>query len=124
MTLRRLELLQWFGFVCGGVIWFTLFVTGVGLAVATCNPAGQRWDVPYDALQLGLLAFGLLALAAAEAAAVMVFRATRRAEDDDDPPEARMRFFAIGAMVGNVLFFMILLLSEVGTIVDRTCHQA
>ena len=123
MTLRRLEVLQWFGFVCGGVIWFALFVTGAGIAVATCNPAGQHWDIPYDALQLALLLFGLCALAAAEAAAVIVFRATRRAKDGDDPPEARMRFFAIGAMVGNVLFFMILLLSGVATIVDRTCHQ-
>ena len=124
MTLRRLEILQWFGFVFGGVIWFTLFVAGAGVSVAACNPAGQSWDIPYDAVQLALLLFGLCVLAAAEAAAVIVFRATRRATDEDPPPDGRMRFFAIGAMVGNVLFFMILLLTGVAAIVDRTCHQA
>jgi hypothetical protein len=35
-----------------------------------------------------------------------------------------MRLFAIGAMVGNLLFFVILVLSFVATIVNRTCHQA
>jgi hypothetical protein len=124
VTLRRLEFLQWFGFVVGGVMWFTLFVLGSGFSVAACNPAGRRWSLPYDTVQLALLAAGILALVAAEAASVLVFRATRHEEDDDPPPLARMRFFALGAMVGNVLFLMILVLSEVATIVDRACHQA
>jgi hypothetical protein len=121
MTLRRLEILQWVGFVFGGVVWFTVFVAGVGASVAACNPAGQRWDVPHDAVQIGLTVLGLLSVAAAEAAAVVVYRATRDAEDQDPPPAGRMRFFAIGAMVGNVLFFVILLLSEIATIANRAC---
>ena len=124
MSLRRLELLQWFGFLFGGVIWFVVFVAGVGVSVAACNPAGRRWGIPSDTVQVVLLTLGLLAVAAAEAAAVLVFRATRRAEDQYPPPEARMRFFAIGAMAGNLVFFVIILLSEIATLVNRACHQA
>lgn len=123
MTLRRLELLQWFGFLFGGVMWFALFMSGVGVSVAACNPAGQSWGIPYDSVHIALLTVGLLALAAAEGAAVTVFRATRHAEEEGPPPESRMRFFAIGAMAGNAVFFVILVLSEVATIVDRACHQ-
>lgn len=124
MSLRRLEILQWFGFVFGGVTWFTLFVAGAAASSAACNPAGRRWGIPYDAVQLAFLTAGLLALAAAEAAAVLVFRATRHAKDDDPPPQARQRFFAVGAIVGNLLFFVIVLLSETATIVSRACHQS
>jgi hypothetical protein len=124
MSLRRLEFLQWFGFVFGGVIWFVAFVAGVGASVAACNPAGQRWGIPHDALQIGLMTLGLVSVAAAETAAVVVFRATQHAEDQGPPPEARMRFFAVGAMVGNVVFFVIILLSEIATIVNRACQQA
>lgn len=124
MSSRRLELLQWFGFLFGGVIWFAVFVAGAGVAVAACNPAGSRWDIPYDAVHLGLLGFAAVSIVAAEAAAVLVFRATRREEEQGPPPGARMKLFAIGAMVGNLLFFVILVLSFVATIVNRTCHQA
>jgi hypothetical protein len=124
MSLRRLELLQWFGFLFGGVIWFAVALAGAGVSVATCNPAGERWGIPYDPVQMGLLGFAVLALAAAEVAAVLVFRATRAAEDEDPPPPGRMRVFAIGAMAGNLLFLVIILLSFVAALVNRTCHQA
>jgi hypothetical protein len=124
MTIRRLELLQWFGFLFGGVTWFAVFVAGAGVGVAACNPASARWGIPYDPVQIGLLAFAVLAIASAEAAAVLVFRETRRAEDEDPPPAGRMRLFAIGAMVGNVLFLVIIVLSVVAAVVNRTCHQA
>jgi hypothetical protein len=123
VSVRRLEFLQWFGLIFGGVTWFTLFITGVGVSVAACNPAGHRWSLPYDTVQIALLASGLCALAAAEAASILVFRATRGAKDDDPPRIGRQRFFAIGAMTGNLLFLVILVLSELATIVDRACHQ-
>jgi hypothetical protein len=124
VTVRRLELLQWFGFLFGGMIWFASFVAGAGIGVATCNPAGARWGIPYDPIQLGLLSFAVLCIGAAEAAAVLVFRETQRAVDEDPPPAGRMRLFAIGAMVGNLIFLVIVLLSFVAAIVDRTCQQA
>ena len=124
MTIRRLEFLQWFGFVAGGTIWFTEFIAGVGASEAVCNPAGARWGIPHDAVQLGLLAFAALMVCAAEVAAVLVFRSTSDAEEQGPPPHARMRFFAVGAMAGNLVFFMIILLTGIATIADRLCHQA
>jgi hypothetical protein len=35
-----------------------------------------------------------------------------------------MRFFAVGAMAGNLVFFMIILLTGIATVADRLCHQA
>ena len=122
MTLRRLELLQWFGFLAGGVTWFATFLAGWGVAVARCNPASARWGIPHDAVELALLAFAAAVLLAAEAAAILVFRATRELDDQADPPHARMRFFSIAAMAGNVLFLMVIALSVIATVVDRPCH--
>jgi hypothetical protein len=124
MTMRRLEILQWFGLVAGGTIWFTAFIIGVGASEAVCNPASARWGIPHDTLQLVLLGVAAFVVASAEVAAVLVFRATREAEEQGAPPQARMKFFAIGAMAGNVIFLMIIVLSGIATVVDRLCHQA
>jgi heme/copper-type cytochrome/quinol oxidase subunit 2 len=124
VNIRRLELLQWFGFLAGGVLWFASFVAGASVAVATCNPAGKHWSIPYDTVQIALLCFAVAAIGAAELAAVLVFRSTRRAADDDAPPPGRMRFFSICAMTGNVLFLAIIVLSIVAAVVNRTCLSA
>jgi hypothetical protein len=120
VTIRRLELLQWFGFVAGGVLWFATFAAGSGVATAACNPSVGGFA--YDAVQVALLCFAVVVLLAAEAAAVLVFRATRTAGDEGTPPSGRMRLVAIGAMAGNLLFLVIIVLSVVGTLVNRTCH--
>jgi hypothetical protein len=120
VTIRRLELLEWFGFVAGGLLWFATFIAGGSVAVAACNPAVGGFA--YDGVQIGLLCFAVVALAAAEAAAVVVFRATRTAGDEGSAPPGRMRLLAIGAMVANLLFLVIIVLSVVGTVVNRTCH--
>ena len=122
--MRRLELLQWFGFLVGGVTWFTLFLAGAGTSVAACNPAGRRWGIPFDTVQASLTAFAAAAVLAAEVAAVLVYRAVRRAEEQGPPPEARLKFFAVASMAGNLIFLMIILLTGIATIVDRACHQA
>ena len=124
MNLRRLEYLQWFGFVAGGTVWFGSFLAGIGTTQAVCNAGSARWGVPLDTVELAIGGFALLCLAASEAAAIAVFRATRAVEENDPPPPARMRFFAVGAMAGNVLFAMIIVLSTLAAVVDRACHQA
>ena len=124
MTIRRLSVLQWFGFLAGGTIWFAAFLAGIGASVAVCNPASARWGIPHDTLEAALLGFGAAVVLAAEAAAVAVFRATRNVEEQDPPPVGRLHFFAIGAMAGNLLFLVIIVLTAIATIVDRTCHQA
>ena len=124
MSIRRLEYLQWFGFVAGGTIWFTSFLAGLWTTAAVCNAGSARWGVPLDTVEIAIGAFALVCFTASEAAAIAVFRATRAAEDGDPPPPARMKFFAIGAMTGNVLFAMIIVLATLATVVDRACHQA
>jgi hypothetical protein len=124
MTIRQLEIAQWFGVMAGGTIWFTEFIVGVGASEAVCNPASSKWGIPHDLLQISLLAFAALLVACAEGAAVLVFLSTRDAEEQGPPPHARMRFFAIGAMAGNLVFLMIILLTGIATIADPLCHQA
>lgn len=124
MSIRRLELLQWTGFLAGGITWFAVFVAGAGVSVAACNPASRRFGIPYDPLETGLTVFAAVCILGAEVAAIAVYRAVRRAADQDPPPEARLRFFAIAAMAGNVLFLVVILLSGIATIVLPECHQA
>jgi hypothetical protein len=124
MTIRRLSQLQWFGFLAGGVIWWSTFLTGVGATVAACNPASGRWGIAHDTVQLALMAVAIAFILAAQAAALTVFRATRNVEEADPPPEGRLHLLSIGALVGNTLFLVIIVLSEIATVVDRACHQA
>ena len=122
MTLRRLAVLQWLGLV-GGLVWITSFLAGTGLSQAKCNPGSGRWGIPHDTVQIVLAAVACSLIAAAEAAAVVVFRATRDVGEQDPPPYGRLHFFASAALVANVIFFMILLLSGIATVVDRVCQQ-
>ena len=124
MTMRRLEFLQWFGLLAGGTIWFTAFIIGVGTSEAVCNPASSRWGIPYDTVQIALLAVAALVVACAEVASVLVYRSTSDAEEQGPPPRARMQFFAAGAMAGNLVFFTVIVLTGVATISDRLCHQS
>ena len=123
MTIRRLSQLQWFGFLAGGVIWWTTFLTGIGTTMAVCNPASGRWGIAHDTVQLVLMAVALTVTAAA-CAARMNASATGNVEDSDAPPEGRLHLFSIGALVGNTVFLVIILLSEIAAVVDRACHQA
>lgn len=124
MTVRRLALLQWLGILVGGIAWFGSFLTGVGTATAVCNPASGRWGIPHDAVEIGITAFACAAIAAAEVASVVVFRATRGVAEDAPPPQGRIHFFASAALVANVVFFMVILLAGIATVVNRTCHQS
>ena len=67
---------------------------------------------------------GLLLILVAEAAAVTVLVRTWGVEEDDAPPLGRQHFFAMAAAVGNVLFFVMVLLSGIGTLATTPCHQA
>jgi hypothetical protein len=124
MTIRRLSQLQWFGFLAGGVIWWSTFLTGIGTTIAVCNPASGRWGIAHDTVQLALMAVAIACILAAQAAAVTVFRATRNVDEGDPPPEGRLHLFSIGALLGNTLFLVIILLTGISAVVDRACHQA
>jgi hypothetical protein len=124
MTLRRLAFLQWFGLGAGGIVWISSFLAGTALSQAVCNPASGRWGIPHDGIQIALTAVACTLILSAEAAALAVFRATRDVGEQDPPPHGRLHFFASAALVSNVIFFMIILLSGVANIVDRACQQS
>lgn len=124
MSIRRLSQLQWIGFLVGGPVWFVEFLAGIGSSEAVCNPASGRWGVPHDAVQLALMAVAALCVVVALAASVIVFRETYEVEEQAPPPQGRIHFFSAASIGGNVIFLVIILLTGIGTIVDRTCHQA
>ena len=124
MSVRKLSRLQWVGFLVGGPVWFAEFLAGIGASEAVCNPASGRWGIPHDAVQLGLMVFAAVCVLVALAASAIVFRETYEVEEQDPPPQGRIHFFAAASLGGNVVFLMIILLTGIGTIVDRACHQA
>jgi hypothetical protein len=117
----RLELLQWFGLLAAPLAWTLQLVAGFGVADVACDGAG---GVSVTPVAVTLTAFALAVAIAAEAAAVVLLRSLAAVEQDAPGPAGRLRFFAVAALLGNVLFFVIIVLSGVGTIVHLPCTQA
>jgi hypothetical protein len=121
MSRARLELLQWFGLLAAPLAWAVQLVAGFGVADAACDGAGGVSVTPYETT-LTAVALGIALLA--EAAAVVLFRELATVEEDAPGPAGRLRFFAVAALLGNVLFFVIILLSGVGSVVHLPCVQS
>lgn len=118
MTRPRLELLQWFGLLAAPLAWTAQVVVGWFAADAGCERG-----LPITPWEVSLaVAAGLVAVAA-EAAALAVFRATGDAGKDAPGPYGRLRFFAMAALLGNALFFVIIVLDGVGTVFHLPCRQ-
>jgi hypothetical protein len=117
MTRIRLEALQWYALLGGALAWATQHVVGYFVSTAACNDAASH----VSAVQVALAVGAALAIVSAEAAAVIVFRAT---SPDEPPPLGRLHFFAQAAILGNVLFLFIVVLSSVGTVVHLPCAQS
>ena len=125
MTLRRLALLQWLGLFLGAGTWALGFIAGYGFTQAECGAGGARWGIGNDLWQAMVMSVTALCVLAAEAAAVTVVRYTRGVSyDADDPPLARIRFFALAAMLANAVFLMIVLLAGVAALTNVVCRQA
>jgi hypothetical protein len=120
MSRRRLELLQWYGLFGGALAWTTQHVVGYFASHAGCGHAGLHpavWQIG-----LGLGAAG--AVLAAEAASFAVYRATSTVDHDAAGPLGRLRFFATAALLGNVLFLMIVILDAVGSVAELPCRSS
>lgn len=114
MTLRRLEHLQWYALFAGPFAWAAQHVLVFGVGNAGCATPVAGWDVPTTWLQVAITLVCGTAVLAAEAAAVLVFRATRHVGDYEPGPWGRLKFFAQAALLGNVLFIVIVVLDGVG----------
>ena len=122
--MRRLEILQWTGLLVGALVWAAAHVIGFGTTEAACNSAAPTFSVDFhlwEGLINGLAA--VVALSAALAATAVLLR-TRNVSYEDAPPIGRIRFFAIAALLANVLFVMIIVLYLVGSLGNTPCTQA
>jgi hypothetical protein len=121
---RRLELLQWSGLLLGAAMWGAAHIIGYGATEASCNSASPAFDIHFH-LWEGLIngLSGVVSLAAALAATAVIVL-TRDVSYEDDPPIGRIRFFAIAALIANVLFIMMVVLYTVGTLGNTPCTQA
>ncbi len=129
MTLRlsspiRLELLQWLGLFGAAIGWTSQHITGFGFTVAQCGAGGSGWHLNRTTWEVTLLVVGEVLILIAEAAAITVLVRTWGVEEDDSPPLGRQHFFAMAAAVGNVLFFVMVLLSGIGNLATTPCVQA
>jgi len=116
--------MQWFGLLAGGLMWGAAHVIGFGTTEAACSSGGAGWGVDlrlWEGLINGLA--GLISLAAA-LAAVAVLLLTRDVSYEEAPPVGRVRFFAIAALVANVLFIAMVALYAAGSIANTPCRQA
>jgi hypothetical protein len=123
VSVRLLSRLQWTGLFAGALAFAFEQVAGYGLTNDECGPDGMLLGLGNDAWQGIFLASGVAVLAAAEACAVTVLLRTRGVPAED-VAGSRMRFFAIGAVVANALFFAVMLLSGIASIADPLCRQA
>jgi len=124
MRTSRLELLQWVGLLGAALVWTAQLVIGYGVADSRCTLAGQRWGLDLRTWEITLMVVAAALVLIAEGAAVAVFRATRDRDHNDPPPAGRHRFFSSAAVVGNVLFLVIVLLSGLGAVAHTACRQA
>jgi hypothetical protein len=116
MTLRRLELLQWFALFAGPWAWAAQHVLVFGIGNAHCAVAVATWDVPVLWLNVLVSLGAALVVASAEAAAFVVLRETSKVGEYAPGPYGRLRFFAQAAALGNVLFFVIVVLDFTGAV--------
>ena len=117
------EFLQWFGFGGAALVWAAQHVIGFGATIARCGAGGAQLGIDLHTWELATFATALALVVAAEAAAVVTVFRTWGVEHDGAPPEGRRHFFALGALIGNLLFGVIILLSGMSTISFDPCRQ-
>jgi hypothetical protein len=122
MTLRRLAILQWVGLLLGGAVWWGQHVLGVVFADTACKP-GDALGIDNGLWQGTMMGIAAAFVLLAEAAAVGVVLRTRNTSYEDSPPIGRIRFFAIAAIVANVLFLAIILLDGSANLAHVACTQ-
>jgi hypothetical protein len=114
MSRARLEILQWYALFAGPWMWATQHVLLFGVANAHCSLPVAYWNVPVVWLFALITAVCGGAVVAAEVAAFVVYRATQEFGEYAPGPWGRLRFFAEAALLGNVLFFVIVVLDATG----------
>jgi hypothetical protein len=124
MTRTRLEFLQWFGLFGGAIAWAVQHVVGYGIGDAGCNVAGAQWGLHISTMQIVLSITTGAVVLAAEGAALVTFRATQGTAGYAPGPYGRLRFLAEAALLGNVLFLVMIVFDCVSTVYHLPCAQS
>jgi hypothetical protein len=122
MTLQRLNALQWFGLLAGGLAFAAAHILGYGTTLAECNPGTANWGISHVVWEVVLLGTAAALVVVAETASIAVLLGTRDTTYESEPPPSRIRFLAIAAAIANVLFFMVVILDLVSTISHTVCR--
>jgi len=118
------EFLQWFGLGGAALVWACQHVIGYGATVARCGAGGSRFGIDLHTWEIATMATALTLVLAAEAAAAVTVLRTWGTEYDGPPPNGRRHFFALAALVGNLLFLVVILLSGLSVLTFEACRQA
>ncbi|MGZ4280836.1 MAG: hypothetical protein ACXVFC_07445 [Gaiellaceae bacterium] len=118
------EVLQWFGLLAAGLAWTAQLVLGFGVSIAACSAGSAGWGLDVRTWAIVLTAAGATIALLAEAAAVTVFLDARDADEYGSPPWGRRHFLAVAAIVGNLLFFVAILLNGLAVFSHSTCVQS
>jgi hypothetical protein len=124
MTVKRLSSLQWFALLGGAAALAFGHIAGLGLTLAECNAGGARWGIANDPWEIAIELTAVSAMLLAGAASALIIARTQSISYDDDPPLSRIRFFAIAALVANVVFTIVLLLDLFGNVFNAVCRQS
>ncbi|HET7568729.1 MAG TPA: hypothetical protein VFJ91_12095 [Gaiellaceae bacterium] len=127
--LRLLSVLQWIGILAGALTWTGQHVVGYGIGQAECAAGGMHWGIENDVWQLTLTACAGLVIALAWVCSLVVFLRTRGENYGDGPeepriPQGRLHFFAVAALVANVLFLAIVLMDGLAASFGVLCRQS
>lgn len=122
MTAQRLNTLQWFGLLAAPLAWAAQLVSGYFLAEAHCE--ASHWANGWSSTETAVTVVAAIVAVLAETAAAKVYLSLRRVDGDAAGPPGRQQFFAIGGLVGNVLFFTAILLSGVTVVSTQACRPA
>jgi hypothetical protein len=122
MSRRRLELLQWWGLVAAPAAWMGQYVAGVFLAQGRCE--ATHWSSGWAPAQVAITAAAAVVAVLGEAAALAVYRELRGVDHDAAGPAGRQQFFAIGGLIGNVLFLVAIVLTGAVVVGIQACRQS
>ena len=117
-------MLQWSGLLAGAAAWGVAHVFGFGLSETRCGSGSVGWDVALHGWEGALNGFAAAITVCAALAAGAVIVLTRGVSYEDEPPAGRIRFFAIAALIANVLFLVMVVLYAAGSIANDPCRQA
>lgn len=122
MSRARLELLQWSGLLAAPAAWMTQYVIGFFLAQGRCE--ATHWSSGWAPAQVAITTLAAVVAVLGEAAAFAVYRELGTVDDDDAGPLGRQHFFAIGGLVGNVLFFVAIVMTGATVVATQACRPA